>query len=219
MNVCLVSTVDLLCSDTFQGGAFRVNCIDSLDRTNVVQSMLARRNLEMALRKMNVFQSERETISVDHPSFDSVSYDFFFRLFVRLKVKEVHVFALRFLSIVRFSAACGRITLTPSACSTLGPVLSRPTSLGSANERSPGLSTTVQTRPCVTTTTTFPTGFDRTGWISSSGGAQQILFRVKPIDYRCDNRRFWLSAHNCQVPTPTSQNLELEQQIQIFGDD
>ncbi len=27
------------------------------------------------------------------------------------------------------------------------------------------------------------------------------------IDYRCDNRRFWLSTHNCQVPTPTSQNL------------
>jgi hypothetical protein len=36
------------------------------------------------------------------------------------------------------------------------------------------------------------------------------------IDYRCDNRRFWLSAHNCQVPAPTSQNLELEQQIRIF---
>jgi hypothetical protein len=36
------------------------------------------------------------------------------------------------------------------------------------------------------------------------------------IDYRCDNRRFRLSAHNCQVPTPT-QNLELEQQIRIFG--
>jgi hypothetical protein len=36
------------------------------------------------------------------------------------------------------------------------------------------------------------------------------------IDYRCDNRCFWLSAHNCQVPTPTSQNLDLEQQIRIF---
>ncbi len=22
------------------------------------------------------------------------------------------------------------------------------------------------------------------------------------IDFRCDNRRFWSSAHNCQVPTP-----------------
>jgi hypothetical protein len=35
------------------------------------------------------------------------------------------------------------------------------------------------------------------------------------IDYRCDDRRFWLSAHDCQVPTPTSQNLDLEQQIRI----
>ncbi len=39
----------------------------------------------------------------------------------------------------------------------------------------------------------------------------------KPVDYRCDNRRFWLSAHNCQVPTPMSQNLE--QQIRIFPAD
>ncbi len=36
---------------------------------------------------------------------------------------------------------------------------------------------------------------------------------IATIDYRCENRHFWLSAHNCQVPTPTSQNLELEQQI------
>ncbi len=41
----------------------------------------------------------------------------------------------------------------------------------------------------------------------------------KIIDFRCDNRRFWLSAHDCQVTTPTSQNLELEQQIRIFGAD
>jgi hypothetical protein len=37
--------------------------------------------------------------------------------------------------------------------------------------------------------------------------------RVYAIDYRCDNGSFWLSTHNCQVPTPTSQNLEFEQQI------
>jgi hypothetical protein len=45
------------------------------------------------------------------------------------------------------------------------------------------------------------------------------LFANFIIDYRCDNRRFRLSAHNCQVPTPTSQNLELKQQIRIFGAD
>jgi hypothetical protein len=28
---------------------------------------------------------------------------------------------------------------------------------------------------------------------------------VASIDYRCDNKRFWLSAHDRQVPTPTSQ--------------
>jgi hypothetical protein len=39
---------------------------------------------------------------------------------------------------------------------------------------------------------------------------------TRRIDYRCDDRRFWLSAHDCQVPTPTSQNLDLEHQIRIF---
>ena len=32
-----------------QDGVFRTNCIDCLDRTNVVQSLLARRNLQQAL--------------------------------------------------------------------------------------------------------------------------------------------------------------------------
>jgi hypothetical protein len=41
---------------------------------------------------------------------------------------------------------------------------------------------------------------------------------IQTIDSRYDNRRFWLSANSCQVPTPTSQNLELEQQIQIFSE-
>ncbi len=36
------------------------------------------------------------------------------------------------------------------------------------------------------------------------------------IDYGCDDRRFWLSAHDCQAPTPTSQNLDLEQQMRVF---
>jgi hypothetical protein len=35
--------------------------------------------------------------------------------------------------------------------------------------------------------------------------------------YRCDDGRFWLSAHGSQVLSPSSQNLEVEQQIQIFG--
>jgi hypothetical protein len=39
------------------------------------------------------------------------------------------------------------------------------------------------------------------------GGFLQVAM---VIDYRCDKRRFWLSAHNRQVPTPTSSNLELE---------
>merc|ERR1719414_627140 len=39
-----------------QTGLFRTNCIDCLDRTNVVQSMLARRNLQAVLRRLSVLQ-------------------------------------------------------------------------------------------------------------------------------------------------------------------
>ncbi len=37
------------------------------------------------------------------------------------------------------------------------------------------------------------------------------------IDYGCDNRHFRLPAHNCEVPTSTSQKLEAEQQMWISG--
>ena len=51
----------------FQVGVFRTNCIDCLDRTNVVQSLLASQNLATVLHEFGVFPSastlelERET--------------------------------------------------------------------------------------------------------------------------------------------------------------
>ncbi len=71
-------------------------------------------------------------------------------------------------------------------------------------------------------------GYDTWSSTASSGGPGLYTKQrrppnrsdlILPIDYRCDDGRFWLSTHNCQVPTPTSQNLELEQQIRIFGAD
>ncbi|KAF5291296.1 hypothetical protein FQA39_LY03447, partial [Lamprigera yunnana] len=41
-----------------QDGVFRTNCIDCLDRTNVVQSLLARRCLNNMLRKMSIIEPE-----------------------------------------------------------------------------------------------------------------------------------------------------------------
>jgi hypothetical protein len=46
-----------------------------------------------------------------------------------------------------------------------------------------------------------------------------IFDLASPIDYSCYNRRFLLPAQDCQVPTPTSQNLELDQLIRIFRAD
>jgi len=39
-----------------QSGVFRTNCIDCLDRTNVVQSLLARSNLQTVLVRLGVLQ-------------------------------------------------------------------------------------------------------------------------------------------------------------------
>ncbi|CAG2063282.1 unnamed protein product, partial [Timema podura] len=40
-----------------QDGVFRTNCIDCLDRTNVVQSMLARRSLNQVLQKLSILRT------------------------------------------------------------------------------------------------------------------------------------------------------------------
>lgn len=40
-----------------QNGVFRTNCIDCLDRTNVVQSMLAKRSLKQTLQKLGILRS------------------------------------------------------------------------------------------------------------------------------------------------------------------
>ncbi|CAD6233880.1 GSCOCG00012319001-RA-CDS [Cotesia congregata] len=50
-----------------QDGVFRTNCIDCLDRTNVVQSMLAKRALVDALNKLSILRRIEE-----HPSFETL---------------------------------------------------------------------------------------------------------------------------------------------------
>ncbi|XP_015608691.1 phosphatidylinositide phosphatase SAC1 [Cephus cinctus] len=50
-----------------QDGVFRTNCIDCLDRTNVVQSMLAKRALSDALNRLGVLRKVEE-----HPSLEYV---------------------------------------------------------------------------------------------------------------------------------------------------
>jgi hypothetical protein len=54
-----------------QEGVFRTNCIDNLDRTNVVQSTLAREVLNSQLLHAGVFQTASESVA-DHPVFRQV---------------------------------------------------------------------------------------------------------------------------------------------------
>ncbi|XP_060527296.1 phosphatidylinositol-3-phosphatase SAC1 [Cylas formicarius] len=55
---------------SLQEGVFRTNCIDCLDRTNVVQSMLAHRNLEIVLKKFGILSFEEKL--EHHHSFESL---------------------------------------------------------------------------------------------------------------------------------------------------
>lgn len=49
-----------------QDGVFRTNCIDCLDRTNVVQSMIAKRVLNDVLNKLGVLQRIEEYPALEH---------------------------------------------------------------------------------------------------------------------------------------------------------
>jgi len=69
-----------------QTGVFRTNCIDCLDRTNVVQSMLARRNLQNVLVRLNILPETArienqisveqlfKTVWADHADMISIQY-------------------------------------------------------------------------------------------------------------------------------------------------
>lgn len=53
-----------------QTGVFRTNCIDCLDRTNVVQSLLAKRSLQQVLEKLGILRFGQSIDTVT--SFDSL---------------------------------------------------------------------------------------------------------------------------------------------------
>ncbi|KAI6651917.1 synaptojanin-1 isoform X3 [Oopsacas minuta] len=48
--------LDLLCE---QGGVFRVNCMDCLDRTNVIQAIIAREMLDLVLMKLGLLMPDQ----------------------------------------------------------------------------------------------------------------------------------------------------------------
>uniref|UniRef100_A0A182STW7 Phosphatidylinositol-3-phosphatase SAC1 n=1 Tax=Anopheles maculatus TaxID=74869 RepID=A0A182STW7_9DIPT len=48
-----------------QKGVFRTNCIDCLDRTNVVQSLIAKRSLEQTLKTLGIFKPGQKHIDPD----------------------------------------------------------------------------------------------------------------------------------------------------------
>ncbi|CAF5080164.1 unnamed protein product, partial [Rotaria magnacalcarata] len=53
---------------TQQTGVFRTNCIDCLDRTNVVQTLLAKRMLEQQLQRYNIIKYNETIDSYEHLS-------------------------------------------------------------------------------------------------------------------------------------------------------
>ena len=57
MRYCWMDSHGVVCE---QEGVFRVNCIDCLDRTNVVQTAVAKWVLENQLTKLGVVPPDRE---------------------------------------------------------------------------------------------------------------------------------------------------------------
>ncbi|XP_076303932.1 phosphatidylinositol-3-phosphatase SAC1-like isoform X2 [Tachypleus tridentatus] len=53
-----------------QDGVFRTNCIDCLDRTNVVQNMVGRRSLQQQLQKLGILNKDQKV--EDHVNFEVV---------------------------------------------------------------------------------------------------------------------------------------------------
>ncbi|CAM9311903.1 unnamed protein product, partial [Ectocarpus fasciculatus] len=58
-------------SVTYQKGIIRTNCMDNLDRTNVVQSLFARRSLLMQLNKASLLKSE-DVLNTPFKKFETV---------------------------------------------------------------------------------------------------------------------------------------------------
>uniref|UniRef100_A0A8C4WRR4 Phosphatidylinositol-3-phosphatase SAC1 n=1 Tax=Eptatretus burgeri TaxID=7764 RepID=A0A8C4WRR4_EPTBU len=68
MGYCLLDSEGQMLQQ--QEGVFRTNCIDCLDRTNVVQSLLARRMLQAQLQRLGVLHAGQHT--EDHLEFEFI---------------------------------------------------------------------------------------------------------------------------------------------------
>ena len=71
-----------------QTGVFRTNCMDSLDRTNVVQSMIAAENLSQVLREVGIISAKID---------DEKNGDFF-KLFRHVWANHANIIALQYAS-------------------------------------------------------------------------------------------------------------------------
>ena len=91
----------------FQKGVFRTNCIDCLDRTNVVQSLLATENLKEVLKRMAILSPVDDLMKQANFQVDSSKFPFAFRNHFEKK----HFFLL-FLPCRKSTKTLGRITQT-----------------------------------------------------------------------------------------------------------
>jgi phosphatidylinositol 4-phosphatase len=57
---------------SWQNNIIRTNCMDNLDRTNVVQSIIARRSLLMQLQRTDLLQSETNILEIPFKKFETI---------------------------------------------------------------------------------------------------------------------------------------------------
>jgi hypothetical protein len=71
-----------------QTGVFRTNCIDCLDRTNVVQNLFAKRILEKQLQQYNIIKPQETIDSYQQLNNIFKNSKFIFEIYLNLKSKK-----------------------------------------------------------------------------------------------------------------------------------
>jgi phosphatidylinositol 4-phosphatase len=66
---CRLSSGEVI---SWQNNIIRTNCMDNLDRTNVIQSIIARRSLLMQLQRLDLLQSETNILEIPFKKFEII---------------------------------------------------------------------------------------------------------------------------------------------------
>ena len=165
-----------------QCGVIRTNCMDNLDRTNVVQSLFARRSLLIQLGKQ-LGTHPKPTLRLQHYSPKTISsFCFKMEMFLRLNINLLKKFIKMYGQIMPMQYH--NYTLVQEHLRLILRELVR--------ERGTGYSMMGSILACGITLTTSPTALSKIQLISCWEFIDQILVRHLPLGFESDRNRYLL---------------------------